>query len=203
MNACPLARRVIAVRMLPRPQAGASMTALKPLGVALLLASLGIPAVFAANPADVARARKTQNFSECNRCDLSGVDFEDRFFQLAVMNEANLSGSKFDGANMAGTQLNNANLSKGSFRYTNFSGAQLQGADLRGADFRGAWLNWSWLAGAKLDGADFTNAHFIGAQLQGTDLSKAKGLTSSQLRTACANADTRLPPGIERPWCPY
>jgi uncharacterized protein YjbI with pentapeptide repeats len=179
------------------------MTALKSIGAALFVASLCIPAVIAANPADVARARNTQNFSECNRCDLSGVDFEDRFFQLAVMNEANLSGSKFDGANMAGTQLNKANMSKGSFRYTNFSGAQLQGADLRGANFRGAWLNWAWLAGAKLDGADFTNAHFIGAQLQGTDLSKAKGLTSSQLRTACANSDTRLPPGIERPWCPY
>lgn len=178
------------------------MNAFKVLGLsALVLAA--IQAALAANPKDVARARKAQNFSECIRCDLSGADFEDRFFQLAVLIEANLSGANFDGANMAGTQLNRANLAKGSFRYTNFSGAQLQGADLRGANFKGAWLNWAWLAGAKLDGADFTNAHFIGAQLQGADLSKATGLTSSQLRTACANADTRLPPGIERPWCPY
>ena len=178
------------------------MNAFKVLGLAALVFA-AIQAALAANPKDVARARKAQNFSECIRCDLSGADFEDRFFQLAVLIEANLSGANFDGANMAGTQLNRANLAKGSFRYTNFSGAQLQGADLRGANFKGAWLNWAWLAGAKLDGADFTNAHFIGAQLQGADLSKATGLTSSQLRTACANADTRLPPGIERPWCPY
>lgn len=181
------------------------MTASKVLPIVLIAvaAMVATDAAHAANPKDVARARNADNFSECIRCDLSGASFEDGFFQLAVLNEANLSGSNFDGANLAGTQLNNANLSKGTFRWTNFSGAQLQGADLRGADFRGSWFNWAWLAGAKLDGADFTNAHFIGAQLQGTDLSKAKGLTSSQLRTACADANTRLPPGIERPWCPY
>jgi uncharacterized protein YjbI with pentapeptide repeats len=181
------------------------MTASKLLPVVLIAVAtfLATTAAYAANPKDVARTRKSDSFSECIRCDLSGADFENRFFQLAILNEANLSGSNFDGANLAGTQLNNANLSKGTFRWTNFSGAQLQGADLRGADFRGSWFNWAWFAGAKLDGADFTNAHFVGAQLQGTDLSKAKGLTSSQLRTACADANTRLPPGIERPWCPY
>lgn len=179
------------------------MNASKILGLIALVLATATQAGLAANPKDLARARNTQNFSECIRCDLSGADFEDRFFQLAILIEANLSGANFDGANLAGTQLTGANLTKGSFRYTNFSGAQMQGADLRGANFKGAWLNWAWLAGAKLEGADFTNAHFIGAQLQGTDLSKAKGLTSSQLRTACANADTRLPPGIDRPWCPY
>jgi uncharacterized protein YjbI with pentapeptide repeats len=158
---------------------------------------------FAASPKDLERLKKSDSFKECIRCDLSGGDFEDRFFQLAILNEANLSGSNFDGANLAGTQLNDANLSNGSFRYTNFSGAQMQRADLRGANFKGSWFNWAWFAGAKLDGADFTNARFVGAQLQGTDLSKAKGLTSSQLRGACADANTRLPPGVDRPWCPY
>ena len=181
------------------------MTSFKLLSViALVLATAAaVQTTLAANPKDMARARKSQNFSECIRCDLSGGDFEDRFFQLAILNEANLSGSNFDGANLAGTQMNNANLSKGTFRYTNFSGAQLQGADMRGADFKGSWFNWAWFAGAKLDGADFTNAHFVGTQLQGADLSKAKGLTSSQVRSACADATTRLPPGVERPWCPY
>jgi uncharacterized protein YjbI with pentapeptide repeats len=160
-------------------------------------------AALAANPKDVARTRNVQNFSECNRCDLSNANFEDRFLQLGVMIEANLSGANFDGANLAGTQLNNANLSNGTFRYTNLSGAKLQGADLRGANFRRAWLNWAWFDGAKLDGADFTDAHFVGAQLQGADLSKAKGITSAQVQTACADDRTRLPPGVARPWCPY
>ncbi len=179
------------------------MTSFKLLPLIAIVMAVTSQAALAANAKDVARARKSQNFSQCIRCDLSGANFEDRFFQLAVLIEANLSGSNFDGANLAGTQLTNANLSKGTFRYTNFSGAQMQGADLRGADFRGSWFNWAWFAGAKLDGADFTNAHFVGAQLQGTDLSKAIGLTSSQVRSACADANTRLPPGVERPWCPY
>jgi uncharacterized protein YjbI with pentapeptide repeats len=172
-----------------------------PIACVLLLAAAQTAS--AANPKDIARAKDTGRIGECMRCDLSGADLRDGFFQLANLIGANLSRGKFDGANMAGTQLNDANLSYGSFTYVNFSGAQLQGADLRGSNFAKAWFNWAWFAGAKLDGADFTGAHFIGAQLQGVDLSKAKGLTTSQLRTACADAATRLPPGIERPWCPY
>lgn len=181
------------------------MTAPKLLpAIALGLAAFATAhATLAANPKDVARARNLATFSECIRCDLSNANFEDRFFQLAILNEANLSGANFDGANLAGAQLNNANLSKGTFRYANLSGAQMQGADLRGADFRGAWLNWAWLAGAKLEGADFTGAHFVGAQLQGTDLSKAKSISTSQVQTACADGNTKLPPGVGRPWCPY
>lgn len=167
----------------------------------LLLAAAEIAS--AANPKDVARAKDTGRIGECIRCDLSGADLRDGFFQFAVMIEANLSRAKCDGANMAGTMLTNANLSGGSFTYVNFSGARLEGADLRGADFSKAWFNWAWFAGAKFDGADFTGAHLIGAQFQGADLSKAKGLTTSQLRNACADASTKLPPGIERPWCPF
>jgi uncharacterized protein YjbI with pentapeptide repeats len=171
--------------------------------VAALVASAAASAIHAANPKDVARAKNTRQIAECVRCDLSNADLRGGFFQLANMIDANLSGGKFDGANMAGVQLNGANLSGGSFVYTNFSGAQFQGADLRNADFTNAWFNWAWFTGAKLDGADFTGAKMIGAQFQGADLSKVKGLTSLQLRNACADGGTKLPPGIERPWCPY
>jgi uncharacterized protein YjbI with pentapeptide repeats len=168
-----------------------------------LLILVAAQTAFAANPKDVARARNTSQIADCVRCDLSGADLRDGFFQFANMIEANLSRGKFDGANMAGTQLNNANLSNATFTYVNFSGAKLQGADLRGANFSKAWFNWAWFAGAKLDGADFTGAHLIGAQFQGADLSKVKGLTTSQLRNACADAETKLPPGVGRPWCPF
>jgi uncharacterized protein YjbI with pentapeptide repeats len=156
-----------------------------------------------AKPKDVARAKNAKQIAECVRCDLSGADLRNGFFQLANMIEANLSGAKFDGANMAGTQLHNANLSNGSFTYTNFSGAQFHGADLRNADFTNAWFNWAWFPNTKLDGANFTGARMIGAQIQGADLSKVTGLTASQLRNACGDAGTRLPPGIEIPRCPY
>jgi uncharacterized protein YjbI with pentapeptide repeats len=157
----------------------------------------------AANKKDIARAKNTKQIPECVRCDLSGADLRNGFFQLANMIEANLSGAKFDGANMGGTQLNNANLSNGTFTYTNFSGSQLQGADMRNADFSNAWFNWAWFAGGKLDGANFTGAKMIGALLQGVDMRNVIGLTQAQLRTACGDATTRLPEGIETPRCPY
>ena len=170
---------------------------------ALIGACLAAGAVHAYKPKDVARAKNTKQLGECVRCDLSSADLRNGFFQFANMFEANLSGGKFDGANMAGVQLNNANLSNASFVYTNLSGARLEGADARGADFSNAWFNWAWLTGAKLDGANFTNVHMIGAQLQGADLSKVIGLSASQLRFACGDADTKLPPGIDTPRCPY
>ncbi len=169
----------------------------------LTLLALAASNASAADRDHVARAKNVKRMGQCVRCDLSGADLRNGFFQLANLIGANLSGAKADGANMAGVQLNGANLSNASFVYTNFSGARLEGADMRGADLRNAWFNWAWFAGANLDGADFTGAKMLGAQLQGADLSKAKGLTSRQLREACADALTKLPPGIERPWCPY
>jgi len=76
-------------------------------------------------------------------------------------------------------------------------------ADPKGADFSNAWFNWAWFAGAKLDGANFTGAKMLGAQLQGADLSKVVGLSETQLRFACSDSATRLPPGIATPRCPF
>jgi uncharacterized protein YjbI with pentapeptide repeats len=167
------------------------------------LLALGLGLASAANPKDIKRAKNVAKFGECIRCDLSNADMRYGFYQLANMIDANLSGAQFDGSNMAGAQLNNANLSAASFVSTNFSGAQLQGADMRGANFTNAWFNWAWFAGAKLDGANFTDAKMIGAQLQGADLSRAIGLTEVQLRTACGDSMTRLPPGVTAPRCPF
>jgi uncharacterized protein YjbI with pentapeptide repeats len=77
----------------------------------------------------------------------------------------------------------------------------MEGADLRGADFSNAWRNWAWLTGAKLDGANFTNAIFIGVQIQGTDLSRTIGLTKEQVGRACADAETKFPPGLRASYC--
>jgi uncharacterized protein YjbI with pentapeptide repeats len=163
----------------------------------------GVEGTLAANRRDIQRVKNVAKFGECLRCDLSNADLHDGFYQLANMIEANLSGANFDRSNMAGAQLNNANMSNASFVFTNFSGAQFQGADMRGANFSNAWFNWAWFAGAKLDGANFTGAHMIGAQLQGADLSKAIGLSESQLRFACGDSGTRLPPGVSAPRCPF
>ena len=55
---------------------------------ALLAASMAS----AANRKDLARAKDTSKIGGCIRCDLSGADLENGFFQLAVLIEANLSG---------------------------------------------------------------------------------------------------------------
>jgi uncharacterized protein YjbI with pentapeptide repeats len=171
------------------------------LAVILGLAILSAEGAFAANSRDVARARNVGAMGECNRCDLSGANFENGFFQLAVLIDANLSGANLNGANLAGAQLNNANLSNATLHFANLSGARLEGADLRGADFSNAWLNWAWLNGAKLDGANFTNAIFIGVQIQGADLSKTIGLTKEQVGRACGDAETKFPPGLRASYC--
>ena len=166
---------------------------------ALLAASMAS----AANRKDLARAKDTSKIGGCIRCDLSGADLENGFFQLAVLIEANLSDAKLDGANLAGANLTGADLRRATFHYANLSGARMEGADLRGADFSRAWLNWAWFSGAKLDGANFKDAYMIGAQLQGADLSKVVGLTKAQLETACGDSQTKLPPGILAPRCPF
>jgi len=165
------------------------------------LASLSAGSAYAANSRDVARAKNLGAMGECNRCDLSGANLENGFFQLAVLIDANLSGANLNGANLAGAQLNNADLSNATLHFANLSGARLEGADLRGADFSNAWLNWAWLTGAKLDGANFTNAIFIGVQIQGADLSKTIGLTKEQVGRACGDAETRFPPGLRASYC--
>ncbi len=167
----------------------------------LLIAVTANFAASAANRKDLARARQTGRLAECNRCDLSGANLENAFFQLAVLIEVNFSGANLNGANLAGAQMNNANLSNASLVYANLSGARLEGADLRGAKFSHAWLNWAWFEGAKFDGADFSDAVMIGAQIQGADLSKATGLTKEQMDRACGDGRTKLPPGLNAPYC--
>lgn len=173
-----------------------------PLLVSLLvLVALSVDASNAANSRDVARAKNVGAMGECNRCDLSGANLENGFFQLGVLIEANLSGTNLNGANLAGAQLNRADMRKATLHYANLSGARMEGADLRGADFSNAWLNWAWLVGANLEGANFTNAVFIGVQIQGTDLSRTIGLTQEQVGRACADAQTRLPAGLRVAYC--
>jgi uncharacterized protein YjbI with pentapeptide repeats len=176
-------------------------TSSKTLAVVIFLVAASSAEAIAANSRDVARARDTSGIAVCNRCDLSGANLENGFFQLAVLNEANLAGANLDGANLAGAQMNGANLAKASMRYANLSGARLEGADLRGADLSHAWLNWTWLVGANLEGANLTNAVFVGTQTQGTDLSRTIGLTAEQVARACADARTRMPTGLRISYC--
>ncbi|WP_433732108.1 pentapeptide repeat-containing protein [Actinoplanes sp. CA-051413] len=65
----------------------------------------------------------------------------------------------------------------------------LSRAELSGTDFRGATLGNVDLARAELGRAD----------LRGADVSKARNLTTGQIRCALVDQKTTLPSGVERP----
>jgi Pentapeptide repeats (8 copies) len=79
------------------------------------------------------------------------------------------------------------------------AGAALAGSDLRGAHLRGALLLAADLRGADLRGADLIGADLRDADLRGADLSEALFVTQFQLNAARGDAETRLPPGLQRP----
>lgn len=113
---------------------------------------------------------------DCPGCDLSGADLSH-----TCVKEKNLAGAKFDNAVALYMCMSYANFSGASFRNTDLTGANLAHSDLSGAD----------LTGAKLD---ITS-------LKGADLASVKGLTQDQLDVACADEDTKLPPGLNPQFC--
>jgi Uncharacterized low-complexity proteins len=84
-------------------------------------------------------------------------------------------------------------------RGADLMGAKLQNADLRGANLRGAFLIAADLRGADLRFADLIGADMRDTDLSGADLSESLFLTQVQLQAAKGNADTKLPPSLNRP----
>lgn len=78
-------------------------------------------------------------------------------------------------------------------------GADLRDRDLRYADLRGALLVAADLRDVNLSRADLLGADLRDANLTGADVSSALFVTQPQLNAARGNAETELPPGLERP----
>jgi len=78
-------------------------------------------------------------------------------------------------------------------------GRRLRGADLSRASLRGAYLIEADLRDAVLHRADLIGADLRGADLSGADLSTAIFVTRPQIAAANGDADTLLPPAVERP----
>jgi uncharacterized protein YjbI with pentapeptide repeats len=113
---------------------------------------------------------------DCPDCQLEGADLTN-----SCVKAKDLHGANFDGAN--------ATLMCMSF------------ANFQGASFRGTILDGANLAGAKLDGADMTGARTNITSFLGTDLRHVKGLTQTQLNSACGNAQTKVPAGLKVHFC--
>jgi uncharacterized protein YjbI with pentapeptide repeats len=88
---------------------------------------------------------------------------------------------------------------KKELRGADLSGARLKGADLRGANLRGAYLIGADLRGADLSLADLIGVDFRDADLRGANLTESIFLIQSQLDAAKGDAETKLPPSLNRP----
>lgn len=146
-------------------------------GLFLVFAALspaGADPALKADPKAVARLEA--GIVDCPGCQLAGANL----LNLCVK-ARDLHGANFDGAN--------ATLMCMSF------------ANFRGASFRGTILDAANLASAKLDGADMTGARTRITSFLGTDLTRVKGLSQSQLDTACGDAKTKVPAGMKVHFC--
>jgi uncharacterized protein YjbI with pentapeptide repeats len=151
----------------------------------------------------------------------AGSTFTRADFTLANLTGARLMDARCEGARFSGAQMARVDASRAQFADTDFANAELPDAifvqaRLSGASFAGAKamranflradLRGASLLYARLDGADFTqadvrNARFRGASLAGANLATARNLTAAQLRGACGDSQTRLPPGLSLPEC--
>ena len=127
----------------------------------------------------------------CGRCELSG---------------RRLTGANFVGANFTQAMLVGSDLRGATIVGSNFSESDLSRADLRGAELVGSLFTRAILARARMDGveahgASFALADLSHANLRGADLSRARGLTQSQINDACSDSSTRLPDGLTARSC--
>ena len=111
-----------------------------------------------------------------------------------------------NGANLRGAALESIVLHHSSLKGVNLENANLYEADLQNTDLTGANLKKAKLSKAKLQNAilrdaDLTGAKLDIASLKGADLGSVKGLTQDQLDVACADEDTKLPPGLNPQFC--
>ncbi|GIJ19468.1 pentapeptide repeat-containing protein [Micromonospora lutea] len=108
------------------------------------------------------------------------------------------------GARIDGISLNGADLRGADLREVRMSSARLRSTQLELAKLDNANLAHSLLHGADLKGASLRNATLFGtsfwrADLSGADLRGVTDLSSSQLRCAVTDAETKLPAGVEPP----
>lgn len=140
---------------------------------------------------DAGQIAAVQNGKSCQGCNLFQADFSD--MNLPGLD---LSGSRLRQANLALAQMNKVNFSKADLSIAYMFGGRFTGASFAGADLRKASL-----VGSYLHSADMTGALIEGAVFSGAEMETAKGLTQSQLDTACGDEFTLLPPGLSIPKC--
>ena len=149
--------------------------------------ALCLPAI-GQDASEIAKVQAGQSCPGCNlfQADLSYLDADNVDVSGARLRQSDMQLSTFDNWSFKGTNLSIANLFGTRFNRCDFTYANLQRATLVGTYFGSSTLKGADLAGANLSGAD---------------LSIAKGLTQSQLASACGDDSTRLPEDLSIPPC--
>ena len=126
--------------------------------------------------------------------------------EIPDLNEAALSPTERQMGSVNGGPVNlrAARMQNASLRYATLTGAELEFADLSGADLAYARLNNANLKAANLsfavlDHADLADADLTDANLSGASLRHAQNLNQSQIEHSITDANTILPPHLDRP----
>ena len=98
-------------------------------------------------------------------------------------------------ADLSDSSLEKCDFSGALFLYSNLAKAKLFKAILAKADFEGANLTKAILARADFEGANLASANLSGARFSKNRKRRARGLTQSQLDSACA--DVNSPPILD------
>ena len=98
-------------------------------------------------------------------------------------------------ADLSDSSLEKCDFSGALFLYSNLAKANLSKAILVKADFEGANLTKAILARADFEGANLASANLSGARFSDNGKRRARGLTQSQLDSACA--DVNSPPNLD------
>ena len=169
--------------------------------ITVLGLTVNMQASRAADPKAVRQLDNYGQFQTCPNCDLQGANLKDRFLRLANLPGVNLAGANLSGADLTSAILWDAKLGNANFTFANLSGTMMERADASGANFSNAWMVFTLAKNVRFGRANFTGARIRGLQVHGADLSEAIGLDRQDLKRACGDAETKLPPGYEIGFC--
>ena len=152
-------------------------------------------------------------FDETILVDISarGTNFAGSTFTDTDLSAAKAQSASFKEAHFLLSHLTSGQYEKANFESTSFELSYAEYADFNGANFRYTQANRLDFTKAILDNADFYGAKLDGTNLHLTsmkqtdfsnaDLTKALGLTQTQLNKACGDDRTLLPEGMTIPNC--
>ncbi len=158
---------------------------------AILIGFIALGGLIPAHAQNLSQIAKVRHGGSCSHCNL---------FQ------ADMTYLKVEARNFIGARLRQADLSGAVMPQTQFSDADLRdlnayGAVLANSNFSHANLTRASFVGAYLEGASFRGADLEGVNFAGADMKNVRGLTNTQLATACGDSATRLPPGLHLKPC--